>query len=218
LFLNRSEAGRHLAEALIRYRTTGTIVIAILRGGVPVAIEVADKLGIGLEITVPRKIAIPYNPEAGYGAVTEDGTTVLNQPLVEQLHLTDDEIQKQVEAVKHEIQRRLTIFRAKLPVSKLEDKVAIIVDDGLASGFTMLAAIRSTRQRKADKIVVAVPVASRKAHDIVNSEADEMECLYVANTYPFAVADYYLNWYDLTDEDVLHYIDEWKHRNKHSPL
>ena len=212
LFSDRPDAGRRLAEKLIRYSNTASVVLAIPRGGVPVAVEVAGKLGTSLDIIVPRKITIPYNPEAGYGAVTEDGSIVLNQPLVKQLGLTEFQIQAQAHAVQAEIQRRINVFRTVFPVSRLEGKTAIIIDDGLASGFTMLAAVKSARRRKANKIVVAVPVASSNAYDLVKPEADEIECLIVANSYPFAVASYYRNWYDLDDEEVLNYLKEWQQR------
>jgi len=211
-FRDRLDAGRRLAEKLIRYSNTASVVLAVPRGGVPVAVEVAGKIGASLDIIVPRKITIPYNPEAGYGAVNEDGSIVLNQPLVKQLGLTEFQIQEQARAVQAEIQRRINVFRTVLPASTLEGKTTIIIDDGLASGFTMLAAVKSARRRKANRIVVAVPVASSRAYDLVKPEVDEIECLIVANSYPFAVANYYRNWYDLDDEEVLNYLKEWQQR------
>ncbi len=124
---------------------------AIPRGGIPVAVEVAKKLGSELDVIVSRKIPIPYNTEAGYGAVTEDGAIVLNEPLVERLGLTRQQIERHADEVRAEIRRRQEVYRAKLRPSSVEGKAAIIVDDGLASGYTMMAAIRSIRQQGASK-------------------------------------------------------------------
>ncbi len=209
-FRDRADAGKRLAERLGQYRGSEVIVVAIPRGGVPVAIEVADKLGVPLDIVVPRKISIPYNPEAGYGAITEDGTIVLNESLVHRLGLTEQQIQHQAEAVRAEIVRRSAVYRGKLPVSEVEGKTVIAVDDGLASGYTMVAAVKSVQRRKAAKIVVAVPVASGTAYDLVKPLAGELVCLVVARTYGFAVASFYYHWHDLTDEEVIKYLEDWR--------
>lgn len=215
-FRDRADAGRRLAERLGQYQGGEVIVVAIPRGGIPVAIEVAGRLGVPLDVVIPRKIAIPFNPEAGYGAVTEDGTIVLNEPLVNRLGLTEQEIQHGAEQVQAEIARRSAIYRAKLEVLSVEGKTAIIIDDGLASGFTMTAAIKSIQRRRAGKIVVAVPVASGTAYDLVKPLAGELVCLVVARVYHFAVASFYQHWYDLTDEEVLEYLEGWRIRHSRS--
>jgi predicted phosphoribosyltransferase len=215
VFRNRADAGQRLAEILHRYQGSEVIVFAIPRGGVPVAVEVAEGLSAPLDVVVPRKITIPYNPEAGYGAVTEDGTIVLNEPLVERLGLTRSQIEYQAEEVRAEIGRRSALYRGKLQAPQVSGKTAIIIDDGLASGFTMLAAIKSMRQRKAARIVVAVPVASGSAHDLIKPVAAQLVCLVVARGYPFAFASFYHHWYDLSDEEVIKYLEDW--RTGHRP-
>jgi putative phosphoribosyl transferase len=212
LFRDRVDAGKRLAERLKQYHHSEVVVFAIPRGGVPVAIEVAEKLGAYLDIVIPRKIPIPFNPEAGYRAVSEEGIIVLNEPLVKQLRLSKRQIERQAEEVRAEIERRGAVYRNKL-VPSVEGKTAILIDDGLASGFTMIAAIRSMRQRKAAKIVVAVPVAFRTAYDLVKPRADGMTCLVVARTYPFAVASFYRYWNDLTDEEVIEHLERWTGRH-----
>lgn len=212
LFRDRADAGKRLAERLKQYHHSGVVVFAIPRGGVPVAIEVAGKLGAHLDIVIPRKIPIPFNPEAGYGAVSEEGIIVLNEPLVKQLRLSKRQIERQAEEVRAEIERRGAIYRSKLVVPSVGGKTAILIDDGLASGFTMIAAIKSMQQRKAARIVVAVPVASRTAYDLVKPLADDMICLVVTRTYPFAVASFYRYWHDLTDEEVIEYLEGWTRR------
>ncbi len=209
-FRDRTDAGRQLAERLKDYNGSKSVVYAIPRGGVPVGVEVAGKLGAPLDVVVPRKIVIPDNPEAGFGAVTEDGTIVLNEPLVRQLELTESLIQRQAEITRDEILRRTAVFREHLPETGVEGKTAIIIDDGLASGYTMVAAVKSMQRRKASKIVVAVPVASGSAYDLVKRIVDELVCLVLARTYGFAVASFYQRWHDLTDEEVNKYLVSWQ--------
>jgi len=213
LFRDRVDAGRCLAERLDKYRGGEVVVFAIPRGGVPVATEVARRLDCPLDIVIPRKIPIPSEPEAGYGAVAEDGTIVLNESLVKGLGLSKEEISFQAGAVRAEIERRSIVYRGSLPAPpSLQGRTAIIIDDGLASGFTMIAAIRSLRKRKAAETVVSVPVASGAAYDLVTPEADEVVCLHVSRSYPFAVASFYKRWHDLIDDEVFKYLEEWQSR------
>ncbi len=208
-FNDRIDAGRRLADKLSEYRGTSAVVFAIPRGGIPVAVAVASRLGLNLDVVVPRKIPIPSNPEAGYGAVTEDGVIVLNEPLVAQLNLSKSQIQRQAEEVRAEIDRRSALFRSRLPRQEIQGKTAIIIDDGLASGYTMMAAVASLQRRKAGKIVVAVPVASGNAYDLVKSAAADIVALIIARQPEFAVAGFYWEWHDLTDAEVMKYIDSY---------
>ncbi len=209
-FRDRTDAGKRLAEKLTQYSGGKTIVSAIPRGGVPVAIEVARKLGSALDIIIPRKIPIPQNPEAGYGAVTEDGVVVLNEPLVRELGISQRQIQRQAQEIQSEIEGRSSLYRRYLPASELSGKTVIIVDDGLASGFTMIAAIKSLEQRRAAKVVVAVPVASGGAYDLVKPLVAELVALIVSHTDSFAVASFYRNWYDLSDDEVIKLFQNWE--------
>jgi putative phosphoribosyl transferase len=216
-YRNRAEAGRILADHLPEYRGSDAIVFAIPRGGVPVAVEVAERLGIKLDIIVSRKIPIPDNTEAGYGAVTEDGSIILNEPLVRKLKLTRAEIESQAEEVRGEIRRRQQVFREILRPSSVEEKTAIVIDDGLASGYTMMAAVRSLSTQGAAKIVAAVPVASSHALELVRSVADSVLALTVSHDYPFAVAEFYQHWYDLTDEEVISDLKEFTKTRERYP-
>ncbi len=206
---DRADAGQRLAKELRNYQQEEPLVFAIPRGGVPVAFEVAKALGCRLDIIITRKIPIPSNPEAGYGAVTEDGVIVLNEPLVKSLNYTEVLIKRHAEEIKSEIRRRNSVYRAKLPMLSVEGKTAIIIDDGLASGFTMIAAIKSLRQRKAAKVVVAVPVASAGAWRLIKALADDIISLIIADTHYFAVASFYQHWYNLNDEEVLDLLEEY---------
>lgn len=152
-YRNRVDAGKRLAADLDHYRDRDVVVFAIPRGGIPVAIEVAKALECNLDIVVPRKIPIPYNTEGGYGAVTEDGVLVLNNDLVSRLNLTIQQVEYHAEEVRYEILRRTSIYRANLKPLPIEGKTAIIVDDGLASGYTMMAAIKSIRKKGRQKLL-----------------------------------------------------------------
>ena len=210
IFKDRTDAGRKLVERLGDFPGSDVVVFAIPRGGIPVAIEVAGKLVAPLDVVMPRKITIPDDREAGFGAVTEDGTIVLNEPLVRRLELPEPVIQQQAEVTQAEITRRTTVYRAHLPETNVDGKTAIIIDDGLASGYTMIAAVKSMKRRRAARIVVAVPVASGTAYDLVKRMVDELVCLVVARTHGFAVASFYQHWRDLTDEDVFRYLADWR--------
>lgn len=173
----------------------------------------AARLNTDLDIVIVRKIPIPYQPEAGYGAITEDGTLILNEPLIRRLGIKKSDAEIQATGIRAEIMRRSMIYRRKISPSPVKGKTAIIIDDGLASGYTMLAAIQSLRNRKASEIVVAVPVASETAYNLVRPEVDNLVCLKVDKSEWFAVASFYQNWYDLDDEEVFRYLEKWRTRN-----
>jgi predicted phosphoribosyltransferase len=216
LFWDRTDAGKRLAGMLDKYIGDDVVVYAVPCGGVPIGIELASKLGADLDIVVPRKITIPFNPEAGYGAVTEDGAIVLNEPLVERLGLDEEQIKRQSEQVRNEIARRSSLFRGRLDAPSVEAKTAIICDDGLASGYTMIAAVKSVQHREPGRIVVAVPVASETACDLVRPHVYELVCLVAARVYHFAVASFYRNWCDLSDEEVIRRLDGWRKQRTRS--
>lgn len=206
-YRTRTDAGRRLAKDLKQYRGCDTIVFAIPRGGIPVAVEVAMALNCDLDIIVPRKIPIPFNTEAGYGAVTEDGVIVLNEPMVHELQFTEDQIQRHAKKVMDEIRRRQDVLRKIVAPSSVAGKLALVVDDGLASGYTMAAAVRSLRKRGASAVVAAVPVSSESGWKLARHEADEVVCPIVSSAYPFAVAGFYEQWSDLSDEEVIQSLE-----------
>jgi len=155
-----------------------------------------------------RKIPLPDEPEAGCGAIADDGTILLNHPLINRLGMTREQLGHQVQAVKAEIARRNRLYRKDRPLPELKNKTIILVDDGLASGFTMLAAIESARQRGTKEIIVAVPTASSPAYHRVEKKADQVLSLVVAQTPYFAVASFYERWHDLSDEEVLAVLED----------
>jgi len=203
VFSDRNEAGRLLARKLTPYKESDSMIFGIPSGGVPVASEIAKALSLPLDLIIVRKIQIPYNPEAGFGAVGPDGRVIFNEILLNRLNLTDDEIREQVKNTMDMIQRRNHLFRGDRPYPQLKGKTVILVDDGLASGYTMLSAVRFIKSHGPEKIVVAVPTASKRTIDYIIPETDELLCLNVRTGFSFAVADAYTNWYDLTDKEVL---------------
>ena len=206
LFRSRADAGKRLAERLLDYEGEDVVVLAIPRGGVPVGAEVARRLNARLDVIIPRKIPIPWNPEAGFGAITADGTIVLNQRMVKNLGLSKDEIQRAADEVREEIERRTREYRDDRPPTDVKGKTVILVDDGLASGYTMLAAIESVRKHNPVRVIVAVPVASSAAARLVSARVDGMVALVTSERLPFAVAEFYREWRDLTDEETEGYL------------
>lgn len=210
VFEDRKEAGRLLAERLRAYEGSESAVLAIPSGGVPVASEIAGALKLPLDLIIVRKIQIPFNPEAGFGALSPDGEVIFNERLLKQLALTDREIQMQVDKTLSVIRQRNELFRGGKPEPSVGGRSVIIVDDGLASGYTMLSAIRFMKKSRPLKIVVAVPTASKNTADFILPETDELHCLNVRSGFRFAVADAYRRWYDLTDKEVLDIIKQSK--------
>jgi putative phosphoribosyl transferase len=211
-FINRIDAGLRLADELDLYKKEQTVVYAIPRGGAPVAVEVARKLNTGLDLVIARKIPIPFEPEAGYGAVTEDGTVVLNEPLFKRLRISKEQAARHAEEVKSEIERRDLVYRKIIKPISPEGKTAIVIDDGLASGYTMMAAIKSLHRRRAAKVVAAVPVASESAWELLRPAADDLVSLVVAYVTYFSVASFYRQWHDLSDIEVIEALENFTGR------
>ena len=212
IFENRYDAGRQLAAKLGEYKGQSAVVLAIPNGGVPVGMEVALALEADFDLVVSRKIPLPLNTEAGFGAVADDGAVILNEEMVRRAGLTQQQIDSQVNQVRAEIRRRRLLYRQDRPPALVGGKTVIITDDGLASGFTMLATVKSMRSRRPKEIIVAVPVSSASALEEVGKVADKVVTVAVGSLPRFAVADFYRNWHDLSDEEVFKCLNEWRER------
>jgi putative phosphoribosyl transferase len=206
VFRDREHAGELLSRILMKYQGVHAAVVGVPRGGVPVGFAVARNLQIPLDVVTPRKLPIPEEPEAGFGAVTADGTIVLNERLVAQIALPGKIIDAIVKEVRREVERREDIYRRAGPRVNLDGRTVILVDDGLASGYTMLAAIKSVRNRGPRKVVVAIPCSPTRSIDLVTPHADEVYCLIRSDEPIFAVASYYEDFSDLSDDQVLDYL------------
>jgi predicted phosphoribosyltransferase len=207
VFENRRHAGRELAARLSPLAHERPIVLALPRGGVPVGLEVARALDAPLDILTVRKLGAPRNPELGVGAVAEDGTAVLNVAMVSVVGMTRPQLDRIVERETHELRRRVKRFRDGRKPLDVSCRTVIVVDDGLATGLTGLAAVRAVRGRDAGRIVVAVPVASSEAISMLGEEADEVVCLTIPNEL-FSVGQWYDDFSPVSDEQVLALLAE----------
>lgn len=203
VFRDRWHAGELLAVLLEPYRSSDAILLAIPAGGVPVAAAVAECLGLPLGVLVVSKITLPWNPEAGYGAVAADGSVEINQPLVQQFALDAQTVAAGTEKTRAKVSARELAYRQRLPFPDLEGKSVILVDDGLASGFTLRVAIASARKQKAGAILVAVPTGHSSSVLDVAQRCDHVYCANVREGMRFAVADAYETWHDVTETEVM---------------
>jgi predicted phosphoribosyltransferase len=177
---------------------------------VPVALEVARALKADLDVIISRKIPLSLNPEGGIGVAADDGTVILNEEAVRRIGLNQQQIEYEASKVRAEIKQRSLLYKGDQPPVRVKGRTVIIIDDGLASGFTMMAAVESVRHRQPKEVVVAVPVASAMAVKRVEKVADKVVTCYTSFMPKFYVSDFYRYWYDLSDDDVVRYLKEWR--------
>ncbi len=218
VFENRYDAGRKLAEKLIEYADKQVIVLGIPNGGVAVALSVALALQADLNLVISRKIPLPLSPEGGFGSVTDDGTTILNEDVVKQAGLSQQQINYQVGQVRADIRSRSLLYHGERPPVSVTGRTLIVVDDGLASGYTMRAAIESLRHRRPERIIAAVPVGPEHVVEEIKKVADRVVTCVVGTEPVFYVSDYYRYWHDITDGEVLHCLKEWRIRRFSSKI
>lgn len=210
-FRDREDAGKKIAENFPS-DFTPDLILAIPRGGLPVAYEVSLALKAPLDVLVSRKLQIPGNPEAGFGAVTFDGSMVFNEKIIQEAEITPEEIRGAVGYSEREAKRLMWYYRQDMPPLSLKNKMVVLTDDGLASGYTMLAAVFSAKRMKASKVFVIVPCASSDAIELIKTEADSVRTLYESDKALFAVADFYKYWWDLTDKEASKYLRKLQRR------
>lgn len=212
IFGDRVEAGRALAERLWEYASRhDLVVLGLPRGGVPVAAEVAQRLNAPLDIWLVRKLGVPGHPEFAMGAIAGGGVVEIDEALVRELQIAPHAVREVVRSERAELERRERAYRRGKPPPYLEGKTVIVVDDGMATGSTMRAAVSSLRNFKPARIVVAVPVASSEAYRDLGGHADE--CVCVACPDPFrAVGLFYKDFSATSDEEVLECLDRFSHR------
>lgn len=207
IFESRTTAGAELASLLGAYKKGDGIVLALPRGGVPVALEIAKFLTWPLDVFVARKIGAPFDPEFGIGAIAEGGIIVWDKNSIDVIAARKEELEGLVVASELEIQRRVDAYRGSRRPPQVKDKVVILADDGLATGITALAAIRSLKLQNPKKIVLAVPVCPSDTMKKLKDEADEIMCVHA----PFnlvAIGLWYRDFKQLTDEDVVKILDQ----------
>lgn len=216
IFKDRSHAGKVLAGMLEpEYgKMKSALVLAIPSGGIPVALEVCESLDCPLDLLIVRKLQIPGNPEAGFGAMTRDGTVLLNEPLLAELRLSDAQIEEQKRKVQVELERRNDLFRNGRPSPHLESRSVILVDDGLASGYTMMASVHEVKSRNAARTIVAVPTAPMSSIHRIGDMVDDIYCPNVREGPFFSVAGAYEDWYDLDHHEVMRLIGDRSRENR----
>ena len=207
-FNDRCEAGRKLAEALRHYRGKDAVVLALPRGGVPVAAEVAASLDAPLDLLLVRKVGVPWQPELAMGAVIDgdEPITVRNEDIIGLANVTDADFEAAAKAELAEIERRRKRYIGERPRPAIKDRVAIIIDDGIATGATVRAAIRGLRRKEPKKIVLAVPVAPPDTVDALRDEVDELVCLEAPEMFR-AISLHYREFRQVSDAEVTRILD-----------
>lgn len=212
LFRDRKDAGELLAGCLTEYRDKNAIVLGIPRGGVPVAAEVARGINAEMDIVVARKLGSPVSAELAIGAVTANGGRYLNEEIIRDLQVSKEYIEQVTEAQREDARRREERFRRGRPAPMIEGRVVILVDDGLATGATMRAAVRSVHMANPARLVVAIPVAPSQTCSELREEADEVICPYQPDPF-WAIGLFYADFEQVQDEDVARILDECSYRS-----
>jgi putative phosphoribosyl transferase len=203
VFRDRSHAGEVLCGLLQSYQAADGLLLGIPAGGLPVADVIREKLALEMDVAVVSKITLPWNTEAGYGAVSFNGTVRLNQRMLAHAGLSESQIQQGTEKTLQKVRRRIKLLRGQRPFPELHQRPVILVDDGLASGFTMLVAVKSVQKAGACKIAVAVPTGHLDAVQKIAEQVKEVFCPNVRSGMSFAVADAYEHWSDVTEKELL---------------
>lgn len=207
-FDGRRQAGQLLAAKLLDYRgTSNLLVLGLPRGGVPVAFEVAKALDAPLDVFVVRKLGIPAYPELAMGAVATGGVRVLNSRVISELRVSEDVIERVAAKETEELERREREYRGSRPPPRVRGATVIIVDDGLATGATMRAAVQSLRLQDPAKVIVAVPTGASRTCKALRDEADEVICLIEAEHF-YSVGQWYKDFEQLTDDEVSALLEE----------
>jgi predicted phosphoribosyltransferase len=208
-FLDRRDAGNMLAERLAAYRGARPLVLGIPRGGMPVAAEVASALKADLDVIVAHKVGAPGNPEFAMGAVTANGGSFLDEHILQLIGMPVAYMKVAVEEEMAKAKKREALYRGQWPQISPRGRTTLVVDDGLATGATMRAAVRSVRKQEAAKVVVAVPVGSGEACKVLSKEADEVVC-YSTPTHFRAVGLHYINFEQVEDAEVMRILADFR--------
>jgi putative phosphoribosyl transferase len=207
-YLNRYDAGEKLAQELTKFKFQDPLLIGIPRGGIEIAEPIADKYQIPIHAMVLKKLPVPGNPEAGFGAITEDGTKVLNDKMLAYLNLTEAEIERISQSIIEEIKQRTDIY-GSIQRPDIEGRNIIVADDGIATGYTLIAAIKSLQNMHPLSLTLVVPVSSKQAYEKISPMVERIICPIVDDPGLFAVANYYKEWYDLPARDIKKIIETY---------
>lgn len=201
--INRTQAGQLLAKKLIKYsHNPQAIVLGLPRGGIPVAYEISQALQIPLDAFLVRKIGVPWHEELAMGAIAQGNVTVFNDEIINGLEVSKAEVAAIVAEEQQELQRRNHLYRQDQPLPSLKNKIIILVDDGLATGATLRAAIAAIKQHHPAKIIVALPVAAKESYEQFKNMVDEMICLILPEDF-YSISQWYEDFSQTTDEEVI---------------
>ena len=208
VFADRADAGRKLAARLLKYKDQHPVVLGVPRGGVPVAFEVARALNAPLDVIIVRKLGAPGEPELGVGAVVDGDhpETILNRELMSALRVSRDYLEREIHNQLKEIQRRNLVYRAGRARIELKDRIVILVDDGIATGGSIRAALRGIRQQAPKKVVLAVPVGPADTIESLRAELDEIVCLTTPPMF-FGIGEFYNDFHQLADAEVMRLLE-----------
>jgi predicted phosphoribosyltransferase len=207
MFRNRKDAGEQLGRALEKYRDKDVLVLGIPRGGVETAYYIAKHLNAEMSVVVTRKLGYPFNPEAAFGAVAEDGSLYISDAAEQ--NLSAEQMKSVLKEQKQEIQRRIQTLRRGKPLPDMKGRIVIITDDGIATGATLFATISLCKKKKAAKIVVAAPIAGERMESILPELVDDVIILEKPPFYS-AVSQGYEDFDNLTDEEALAFMNKWE--------
>lgn len=214
IYKDRSDAGRQLAERLSHYRgKPDTIVLGLPRGGVTVAFEITRALNLPLDVLIVRKIGFPGNPELGVGAISETGALALNEDIIAAYGVDREYLARETGRQQEEIARRKVLFRGGEGLPPLAGKTVILVDDGVATGATVKAAVTTLKQEKLARLVIALPVASQEAEATIRRMVDEWVCLQTPPGF-MAVGDYYYDFTQVEDTEVVAMLKESREKGE----
>src|SRR6056297_403512 len=208
VFRDRTHAGKVLAGLLADYANPGTVALGLPNGGIPVGIEIARELGCIFDLLFVSKITPSFNTETGYGSVSESGTITINEEFVKQYAITPENVKRDTDRTREKIQRRMQTYKIVEERPEINGRTVIIVDDGIASGYTMINAIQTVKDQGASKIITAVPTAPKSTYEYVQSKVDGIVCPDIRDVSRFAVADAYENWYDISFDEAMTLLEE----------
>lgn len=210
MFLDRRDAGAKLASKLLKYKDNkDVLVLALPRGGVMTGYEAARALRVPMDALIVRKIGVPWQPELAAGALSETGALVINKLVVSGYKISKEFLEKEVSRQKEEISRRIELYRNGKGIAGLEDKIVILIDDGVATGATMKAAVETLREAKIRKLVVAIPVSPADTAEELRGMSDEFVCIETHDDF-LAVGNYYQDFTQVSDEEVVDLLERSK--------
>lgn len=209
MFLDRKDAGEKLSIELEKFKDENSIVLAIPRGGIVTAYETIKKFGFEWDLIIPRKIGLPHNKEIAIGAISLDETYLFNEEYIDMLNISQEYLKKEIFEQTEEIKRRLNKYKGNENFPDVKNKTVIIIDDGIATGFTIQVAIKEIKKHDVKKIILAVPVAPQDTISILEKIVDEVICLFIPYEF-YAVGSYYKSFEQTTDEEVFNIVRELK--------